>query len=497
MTIHPSYLELEKRFRDIALLGEAMSVLHWDLAVMMPNAGGPARGEQLAALRVMAHEKLIDPAIEDLLQGAENANAKLSDWQNANIYEMRRNYIHATAVPSDLVEAHSKACSDCEAIWREAKIDSDFKTVLPALENVLRLTKEMGQAKAEKLNTSLYNALLDQFEPDARAEDIAPIFEDYAKFLPEFLPQVIEKQKRDGPKVEAKGPFPIEAQKKLTRLFAETIGFDFNAGRLDESTHPFSTGHRGDQRITVRYEEDTFSPGLMAVLHECGHAMYEKGLPKEWEMQPVGESRGMAIHESQSLIVEMQACRSREFYEYAAPILSKTFGQTEGFSIDELHRQAIWVEPDFIRVDADEVTYPAHVILRFQLEQALLNDDMTLSDLPSAWNDGMERLLGITPPNHSLGCMQDIHWYDGAWGYFPTYSLGAMSAAQLFKAANAQDPHIKPAISKGNFGPLMTWLGENIHSKASRFSSKELIQQATGESLNPQAFKDHLKSRYL
>ncbi|MTI09238.1 carboxypeptidase M32 [Curvivirga aplysinae] len=498
MNTSSPYQTLENLFRETALIGEAMSVLHWDMAVMMPNGGFEARGEQLAALKVIEHSKAVDPKIGDLLdQAEETALSDLNEWQKANLTEMRRGYVHATALDADLVEAHSKACSNCESIWREAKKESDFNTVLPALQEVLDLSIQVGEAKAEKLGLSLYNALLDQYEPDGRAEEIAPIFEDYAVFLPEFLPQVIEKQSQHGQKTLAKGPFSVDIQRQITKKFAETVGFDFDAGRLDESAHPFSTGHRGDQRITVRYEKDTFGPGLMAVLHECGHAMYEKGLPKEWSLQPVGESRGMAIHESQSLIVEMQACRSREFYQWAAPVLQEAFGQTEGFGIDELHRDAIWVEPGFIRVDADEVTYPAHVILRFQLEQALLNGDMKLTDLPSAWNEGMEKLLGITPPNHALGCMQDIHWFDGAWGYFPTYTLGAMSAAQLFLAANEEKPEIKTEISKGNFAPLMSWLGENIHQKASRYSSQELMKQATGRALDPTAFKNHLTTRYL
>ncbi|MDX1738699.1 MAG: carboxypeptidase M32, partial [Alphaproteobacteria bacterium] len=414
MTQHTPYEELEKRFRDIALIGEAASVLHWDLSVVMPKGGAEARGEQMAALHVLKHNMLIDPTIETLLAAAEETQSSLNDWQKANIREMKRDYVHATAVPSDLVEAHSKACSSCESVWRIAKEDSDFDAVLPNLQHVLDLTKEMGQAKSEKLSVNLYDALLDQFEPDGRAADIEPIFNDYAAFLPEFLGQVIEKQNSDADLPPLRGKYEASKQRDLTHKFAQTVGFDFDAGRLDESAHPFSTGHRGDQRITVRYEDDEFAQGLMAVLHECGHAMYEKQLPTDWALQPVGQSRGMAIHESQSLVVEMQACRSREFYDFAAPIIQKLFlednpNNASAYSAENLHRHAIHVKPDFIRVDADEVTYPAHVILRFRLEKALLEGHMSLKDLPAAWNDGMQDLLGITPPNHALGCMQDIH----------------------------------------------------------------------------------------
>lgn len=495
MTIKSAYEDLEHRFQRMAVFGEAMSVLHWDMAVMMPPGGAKPRSEQLAAMRVMHHSMMVDPAIGDLLDAAEAM--PLTDWQEANVREMRREYIHATAVPSDLVEALSKACSDCETVWRTAKKDNDFKTVLPELEQVLSLSRQMGEAKAAKLECGLYDALLDQYEPLGKSAEIDPIFDDYAAFLPDFLQNVLDKQARDGEPVRAEGPFLVDKQRRLTRQFAEAVGFSFASGRLDESAHPFSTGYKGDSRITVRYDEGDYSQGLMAVLHECGHALYEQGLPDAWHNQPVGAARGMAIHESQSLIVEMQACRSREFVTWAAPLLAEAFGGHAAFEPNNLYRQYIRVKPDFIRVDADEVTYPAHVILRYRLEKALLEGDMKLADLPTAWNDGMKDLLGITPPTDSVGCMQDIHWYDGAWGYFPTYTLGAMTAAQLFQAAIKADPGIPGALAQGDFTPLLTWLHENIHSQGSRWSTKELTERATGRPLDPQAFKDHLKKRYL
>jgi carboxypeptidase Taq len=236
----------------------------------------------------------------------------------------------------------------------------------------------------------------------------------------------------------------------------------------------------------------------MGVLHETGHAMYERGLPKDWRLQPVGEARGMAMHESQSLMVEMQACRSREFVSYLAPLAREAFGGSgPAWQPDNLLRHYNAVEPDFIRVDADEVTYPSHVILRYRLERALIDGGMELEALPSEWNKGLKELLGITPPDDRLGCLQDIHWYDGAWGYFPTYTLGAMTAAQLFAGAKQARPEIPAALGKGDFLPLMGWLRPNVHEQASSASGEQILEKATGQPLNPEIFKAHLKARYL
>jgi carboxypeptidase Taq len=276
------------------------------------------------------------------------------------------------------------------------------------------------------------------------------------------------------------------------------VGFDFEHGRLDVSAHPFCGGVPDDVRITTRYNEDDFTIALMGVLHETGHAMYERGLPKDWRLQPVGEARGMAMHESQSLMVEMQACRSREFVTYLTPLARETFGGSgPAWEAENLLRHYNEVKPDFIRVDADEVTYPAHVILRYRLEKALIAGEMELEALPSEWNRGLQDLLGITPPEDRLGCLQDIHWYDGAWGYFPTYTLGAMTAAQLFAAAKAAHPEIPAQLGQGNFAPLMAWLAENVHAQASSAGFEEILEKATGKPLDPAVFKAHLKARYL
>ncbi len=491
-----AYEALESRFRRAALIGEAAGVLHWDTSVVMPPGGAAARAEQLAALRLLAHEALTDPRLSDLLDDAEGGSAALGPWQVANLREMRRRWRHANAVPADLVEASSRAASACETVWRTARPESGFAALKPTLEEIVALTGEVARVKAAALGCPAYDALIDEYEPAADSAGITALFDDYAARLPALLDAVMAHQK--SPPAMPDGPFPVAAQQALARRMAETVGLDFETARLDQSLHPFSGGVPEDSRITTRYDEADFTLSLMGVLHETGHAMYERGLPAAWRYQPVGGARGMALHESQSLLIEMQVCRSRAFFEWAAPVIAGAFGGAgPGWSADALYRRAIHVEPGFIRVDADEVTYPAHVILRTRLEQAMIAGDLQVADLPGAWREGMAGLLGITPPDDRLGCMQDIHWPDGAFGYFPTYTLGAMAAAQLAAAARRADPDIMPAIARGDFTPLMRWLRRNVHQQGSLLSTDELLRQATGGPLDATAFTAHLGRRYL
>ncbi|MBM3541905.1 MAG: carboxypeptidase M32, partial [Alphaproteobacteria bacterium] len=409
-----AYSQLETRFARLAALGEATAVLHWDMAAMMPAGGVEARAEQLAALKRVQHDMMADPALSDLLDRAEGEGG-LDGWQGANLREMRREWLHATALDGALVEALAKTCAASEMAWRAARSASDFPAARPHLEAVLALVREAAQAKAARLRCAPYDALLDEYEPGGRAAEIEPVFASYAAFLPGFLARVLERQAARGPALPLDGPFPVAAQKALAREFMAALGFDFAHGRLDESHHPFCGGVPEDVRITTRYDEADFSRGLMGVLHETGHALYERNLPPRWRRQPVGRARGMSAHESQSLLVEMQACRGRAFFDYAAPRMRAAFGR-EGpaWSADNLHRHYTRVAAGFIRVDADEVTYPAHVILRMRLERAMIAGDLAAADLPGAWNEGMAALLGLVPPDDRRGCLQDIHWYDGA-----------------------------------------------------------------------------------
>jgi len=493
---HHAYSQLEERFHRMALIGEAAGVLHWDASTVMPSGGAEARGEQLAALKAVTHTMLNAPEIGELIAEAETT--KLAEAERANLGEMRHYWLKATALPEDLVVALSRACSNCETIWRSARADNDFAAVKPALQEVLDLTRHAGTAKSEIFGISVYDALLDDYEPGAKSDDIQTIFDDLKSFLPEFLGQVLDVQaSRPAPEFP-EGPFPINRQKALGEQLMAHLGFDFDHGRLDVSLHPFCGGIPEDVRITTRYDEANFISSLMGVMHETGHALYERGLPKRWRRQLVGEALGMSIHESQSLLIEMQVCRSREFIDFAAPLMRDAFcGSGAAWQAENLYRLQTRVKPDFIRVDADEVTYPAHVILRTHLEQALLGGDMSLDDLPTAWNHGIGELLGITPPNDRLGCLQDLHWFDGGWGYFPTYTLGAMTAAQLFQAASQAEPSIVPGIADGDFQPLMGWLGDNIHGQGRLTHAPELLSRVTGRSLDPVVFKAHLERRYL
>ena len=493
-----AYTDLEARFRRLGAVEEAIAVLHWDAAAMMPAGGGAARAEQLATLRGIAHQLLAAPEITDLLAAADADLADLGAWQRANLREMRRRWRHAVAVPGDLVEALSRAKSQSEAVWRTARPADDFAMALPGLERVLGLTRQVAVAKAEAFGTSPYGALLDQYEPGGSIELIDRLFGEIGGFLPGLLNTALARQAARPAPPELRGPFPIALQRRAALALMERIGFDFAHGRLDESAHPFCGGTSEDVRLTTRYDEGDFAKALMGTLHETGHALYKRGLPAEWRLQPVGAARGMAVHESQSLFLEMQICRSRAFAGFAAPLLRDTFGGAgEAWDADSVYRRQIRVVPGPIRVDADEVTYPAHVILRYRLERAMLTGDLLPCDLPGTWAEGLQRLIGVTPQSDRDGCLQDIHWYDGAWGYFPTYTLGALIAAQLVAAARRALPDLADQVGRGEFAPLFDWLRLHVHGKGSLLSTADLVTEATGMPLGTTAFEAHLRQRYL
>ena len=488
-----AYQTLEARAKRVADIRGALAILGWDSQTMMPKGASEVRGEQLATLEQMAHEIVTTPDIGDLLAEAEANGDDLDPWQTANLRKMRLAQRRAAAIDPALVSALAKATNRAEMTWRKARADADFSALLPALDEVFKLERERATAFGQAFDLEPYDALLDCYEFGLRRAAIDPIFDRLASYLPDFLERVLTTQEKPLP---IKGPFPAAAQKKLGQQLMAALGFDFDRGRLDESQHPFCGGAPDDVRITTRYDEQELTSALMAVLHETGHALYEAGLPKAWRGQPVGTSLGMAIHESQSLLIEMQVCRSEEFLTYLAPHLIDEFGANDAFSPDNLHRDAIWVERGFIRVDADEVTYPLHIILRYRLEQALLSGDLPVADLPGAWNEGMKECLGITPPDDAKGCLQDIHWPGGAIGYFPCYTLGAIAAAQLFDAASKALPGLSDDIAQGEFKGLLTWLRSEIHAHGSRFDMQTLLTKATGSELTLEPYLAHLERRY-
>ena len=472
-----AYAALEARFRRLGLLSGAAAMLHWDWATMMPPGGAEARAAQLAELALIRHETLSDARLADLLDeaeaGADAANGALDGWQRANLAAMRR----------------------CR---REARPASDFSAFAHAFAPLLVLVREKAAALGRAWDCAPYDGLIESHEPGLRAATVDPLFDDLAGFLPEFLGQAREAQAAGGAPPPPVGA-PVAAQQALARRLMTALGFDFDHGRLDVSLHPFCGGSAGDIRITTRYDEADALSGLMAVLHETGHALYEAGLPQDWRLQPVGEAAGMALHESQSLLIEMQACRSRPFMRFLAPLLHRQLGVggAAGADAEALYRRAIHVAPGCIRVDADEVTYPAHIMLRYRLERALIADDLAVSDITGAWAESHEALLGLRPASHAEGCLQDIHWSLGALGYFPSYTVGALMAAQFFDAAARDEPALWPAIERGDFSPLLGWLGTRVHALASRHEGLALLAQATGRPLGTALFKAHLRRRYL
>ena len=488
-----AYAALEARFRRLGLLGGAAAMLQWDWATMMPPGGAEPRAAQLAELALIRHETLTDAAVCDLLDEAEGET--LDAWQRANLARMWRRWREAAALPGDLVQALSAASSRCEMVWREARPANDFAVFSEAFAPLLALVREKAAALGEALDCAPYDGLIESYEPGLRSATIDPLFDDLAEFLPAFLGRVREKQA--GSKALPPVGAPVAAQQALARRLMAALGFDFDHGRLDISLHPFCGGSAGDIRITTRYDEADALSGLMGVLHETGHALYEAGLPEAWRYQPVGQAGGMALHESQSLLIEMQACRSRPFMRFLAPLLGEHLNGGKSADAEALYRRAIRVEPGYIRVDADEVTYPAHVMLRYRLERALIAGDLAVDEIPGAWAEIHEALLGLRPENDTLGCLQDIHWSVGEIGYFPSYTIGALMAAQFFDAAARAEPEIWPAIERGDFAPLLGWLSANVHGLASRYQGPVLLERATGAPLGTSVFKAHLQRRYL
>ena len=489
-----AYARLQDRFTRISTIGEASAVLGWDAAAMMPPGGGAARGDQLAVLAGLGHGLLTAPeAAADLAEAYADGG-----WDGANLALMRHAHTRATALPADLVEAQARANSRCEKVWREARRASDFAAVLPELQEVVRLVRHQADALAPALGLAPYDALMDGYQRGIGAADVGPVFAQYEAFLRNALPRALERQARQPDPVPLHGEFPAELQEGLCRRLSTLAGLDAGHSRLDRSTHPFCGGTPTDVRITTRYDEADPAQALMGVMHETGHALYERGLPTAHARQPVGEAAGMTAHESQSLIVEMQACRSDAYLAWLGPELHRLFGG-DGAPYAPANLSRLWrrVRRGLIRVDADEMTYPAHVILRFRLEQAMVSGDLLPADLPGAWDDGLHALLDVRPSGDAQGCLQDIHWYDGLFGYFPSYTLGAMAAAQLMAAARRDVPGLDDALGQGNLGLLVGWLRTHVHGQGSRLGFNDLLRAATGKPLDPTDFEAHLARRYL
>ncbi|TCS43718.1 carboxypeptidase M32 [Reinekea marinisedimentorum] len=498
-----SYASLEETFYRLAQLEHANAILGWDQQVMMPAKGNEARGKALAELAVMRAEILQAPQLADSFAAAGQALSNLEPWQQANFHEMKTTWQRASALPTELIEQEAMTLNECEHAWRTLRAENDWQSFEPMLQKVFDITRTKAQALYEKLGAengydNPYDALLDTFDPGSRMRTIDPVFRELKSELPGLLQQVLEKQNTATPALMQSQPISAEQQKPLAKALMAVLGYDFNGGRLDEAAHPFSGGVPDDSRITTRYDEANVINGLMAVIHETGHASYEMNLPKEWRYKPVGNSMGMTVHESQSLFFEMQLGHSQAFVEALVPMLEQHLSPQPVFAADNILKLVNKVEPGLIRVYADEVTYPLHVILRYELERDLILGNAKVSDIPERWNAAMQGYLGLnTEGDYKNGPMQDVHWPSGAIGYFPSYTLGAMTAAQLFAAMNKAIPDVQQQIAALNFQPVFNWLSENIWQKGRSLSYHQLLTEATGESLNSQFFLNHIRSRYL
>ena len=491
-----SFQKLDELGRRLDALDHALSILGADEATHMAVGGGEARAEAMATLAGMAHRQATAPEIDDWIEAA--SQEALNDDQTAALREFRRRHLNLTCLPAEFVERQTRTRMRCEQLWRDLRARNDWANFQPALESVVDMVREEAHLRAEALGLDPYDALMEQFDPGNRVAEIGPVLQDLKTFLVDFVPTALavqEERLAKRPLRALSGSYPIEKQRELGLAMMAAVGFDVTHGSLAVSHHPFCGGVPTDVRITTRYRTTEFLSSLMGVLHETGHALYEQGLPREWSHWPLGKARGMSMHESQSLFVEKQIGRNPAFWQWALPVVERHLG--EDWSMDDILPHVHHVERGLIRVDADEVTYPLHVILRFELEQDLIAGRLQVVDLPEAWDAKMQAYLGLsTIDTPADGPMQDVHWPSAAFGYFPSYTLGAMIAAQQWAAITRENAAVEKDFAEGRFDAVNDWRRENIWLQGSRWSTPELIERATGEPLNAEHFRRHLEARY-
>jgi carboxypeptidase Taq len=493
-----NYLLLEQKIEKISHLNNLLAVSHWDCATYMPEGSAASRQKEISTLSAMAFEMMKSDEVKNLINDSMDESDFLDDWQKANLKLIKKNYENSVCIPLELEIENNLASSECEFVWRKAKQENDFKEVEPYLDRVLDSVRRIASLKSDCLGKDAYDSLIDSFDPDSASNDASAVFSILKKELPELAGRIIEKQKSEK-NINFSGEIGEETQKKICLKLMDYMGFDSKYGRLDKSVHPFCGGTLDDVRMTTRYDTKNFISGLLGVIHETGHGLYQQNLPKKYKYQPVGQAKGMAFHESQSLIMEMQAATTHEFLYFISKLLSDEFGLTSSeYSAENLYNKINKVSRSFIRVDADEVTYPLHVILRFEIEKSIIKDNLKASDIPAIWNEKMKEYLGVIPENYAKGCMQDIHWYSGWIGYFPSYSKGAIIASMLMKAAENKHPSIKQDLRTGDFSKLNDYLNENLRSYGSVYSEKELLNKATGkDKVDANIFLNYLKDKYL
>jgi len=487
-----AYEALLDRVRRWNTVGSAAGVLGWDQQVMMPEGGTPARSKQLSTLSSIRHDMVTDDETGALL--TELADADLTGERAAVVREIRRDYERADAVPVELVEEISETSSEALQAWEAAKADDDFEAFAPHLEKHVELQREY----AEHIDPDRdpYEVLFEEFEPCLSMERTEEILAELRETLVPMI-DAIRESDADLAVDTFEGTFAEDEQEELARDALELVGYDFDRGRLDVSSHPFTAGNQFDCRVTTRFDESDPLGAVGSTIHEFGHAQYNLGLPQEQFGTPLGESRDLSVHESQSRLWENHVGRSRAFWERFLPIFQDHFPQTDDATVEDAYQAFNQVHEDnLIRVEADELTYHLHIVVRFEIERDLVRGDLAVEDVPEVWNDKYEQYLGIRPETDSEGCLQDIHWSHGNFGYFPTYSLGSVMAAQLFDAAESEIDDLDAKIAAGDFDDLQAWLGENVHEHGARYETNELVERATGEPFSADAFTDYVESKY-
>lgn len=493
------YDRLTAELRELALFGSSASILGWDQETVMPPRAGALRAEQFAALGGLVHQRHTRAEVGEWIAQCEADRALTNDPRiAANLREIRREYDREVKLPEPLVREIASTTALAQQAWRDARERGDFSAFAPWLEKVFELSRQRADCLRAGSDDSRYDVLMDQFEPGARAVELDRVFRELRLELTPLIAEIAAAS-LPTPAQPQQGSIPTALQEAFNRRVAAQIGFDFDAGRLDTSTHPFCEGiGPGDTRLTTRYREDDFTDSLSSTMHEAGHGLYEQGLPKEAHFgEPLAEPTSLGIHESQSRLWENLVGRSAAFWRWAQPLAAEAFGAPlAGVGVDDLHRFVNRVRPNLIRVDSDEVTYNLHIMLRFDLERALLDGALVVSDLPGIWKERIASDLGLEVPNDALGCLQDIHWSMGAIGYFPTYTLGNLYAAQLWEAAAGQLPDLEEQIERGDFSGLLEWLRRAIHRHGREFTAGELCERATGAPLSAEPFVRYIVGKF-
>lgn len=489
------YQKLLKRAREIALVTGATETLNWDAETYMPPQGLEFRAEQFAHLGGHTHRLFTGKIVGEWIAACEQHGFAPDSPEGANVREWRRRYDRATKIPARLVEKFQRTRAHAREAWKQARKRSEFKLFKPHFQKLLELNKQRAQCWG--FQESPYDALLDEYEPGMRARQVRALFAEVRPQLGSILNAAVERT-ASVPANLLEGNYPVAAQQALNRRVAEAVGFDFAAGRIDTTTHPFCTtlGPR-DVRLTTRYNEQNFAQSLYGVLHEAGHGLYEQGLPPADFGTPLGTAVSLGIHESQSRLWENHVGRSPAFWEHWHPVACEYFPELKRFSPAQMTAAVNRVSPSFIRVEADQVTYDLHIILRFEIEVKLLEGALAVADVPACWNEEFEKMLGLKVPNDAEGCLQDIHWSLGDLGYFPTYTLGNLNAAQLMQRARADQPALEGELARGDYHSLLAWLREKVHRFGSQHLPQQLVQQATGEPTRSSYHLDYLRKKFL